>query len=195
MFDFELRLFLRHLASVEPLDKEPLDFAEAIGCRIDEGADRNDRETRVELHRSYGIARRSANESAFEQRVSDRFMGADETRAELNPGGAHFEIGEDCLAATDAARDEYGHLSEVRQHFLGEHRSRNRPDMATRLMTLDDDRVSAHADQLLRQHEGGGKAQPAGPAVADALDSRRAWDAAGEHHMTDAPAYAHIDQL
>src|SRR5204862_7915396 len=133
------------------------------------------------------------DEGALELRVGDRFMSTDETGAELHPGGAHFEIGQDGLAAADPAGDEYGHLGQMRQYLLRQNRGRYRTDMAARLAALDDDGIRPHAHELLGQDQRRGKAQHPRSAGADALDRRDRRDAAGQHDMADPVLYADID--
>ena len=79
---------------------------------------------------------------------------ADEAGAELDADRAHLQIAGDQPAMADPAGDEDRHLGgERRQYLLGEHRGRDRADMAARLHPLDDQGVDARADQLLRQRQ------------------------------------------
>src|SRR5260221_8857159 len=195
MLDFELRLLLRDLAPVEPLDHVALNVAETVSRRVEQGADRDHRKARIELNGSDRVARRGPDEGALEPVMRDRLMGADEAGPELNARGAHFEIGQDRFAAADAAGDEDRHCGEVREHLLRKHRGRDGPDMATCLVPLDDDRVRTVPQELLCKHQGRCEAQHAGAAVANTLDCRRARNPAGEHDMADAPRDADIDQL
>src|SRR5207302_10881384 len=99
MLDLELGVLLRQLAAAEAVDDLALYRAEAIARRIDESANRDHRETRIELRRWHRIPRCGADEGALEARMGDRFVGADKPRPELNPGRAHFEIGQHRFAA------------------------------------------------------------------------------------------------
>ena len=66
----------------------------------------------------------------------------------------------------DAAGDEDRHVAtDVRQDLLRQHRGRDRADMAARLHPLDDQRVDARADQLLRQRQRGREADQLGAAA------------------------------
>src|SRR6185369_5405064 len=74
------------------------------------------RQARIDLHRRDRVTRRGADEGLREVRVGDALVSADEARAELDPNCAHLEIGGDCLAAADAAGDEYRNvLADIRQ--------------------------------------------------------------------------------
>ena len=144
MLDLELRVLLRQLAAVEPVDDLALRLAEPLGRRVGQRAHRNDRKARVELDRRHRVARRGADEGLLEARVGDRFVGADEPRAELHARRRPSpDRTSDRLAAADAAGDEYRHLGQMRQDLLRQHRGRDRPDMAAGLAALDDDRVGA----------------------------------------------------
>ena len=106
--------------------------------------------------------------------MGDALGGADEARAELNAGRAHLEIAGDQPAMADPAGDEDRHLrAERRQDLLGEHRGRDRADMAARLHPLDHQRVDARADQLFRERERGREAVQLGAIPLDPGD--RAW--------------------
>ncbi len=86
--------------------------------------------------------------------MGDALGRADEAGAELHADRAHLQIAGDQPAMADAAGDEDRHLGgERRQYLLGEHRGRDRADMAARLHPLDHQRVDARADQLLRQRQ------------------------------------------
>src|SRR6185437_2501378 len=115
MLDLELRLLLRQLAAPEALENLPLQLEKAPRSLVGERAHRDHRKARVELHRWHRIACDGANEGLLEARMGDRFMGADKARAELYARCAHLEIGDDRLAAADAASDEDRHLGDVRQ--------------------------------------------------------------------------------
>src|SRR4051794_19387775 len=105
MLDLELRLLLRQLAPIEALDHIALDRAEPLGCRIGEGPHWDYGKAGIELDRRHRIARRRPDKRLLDRGVGDRFIGADETGAELNPGSAHFQKGQDRLAAPDPAGD------------------------------------------------------------------------------------------
>ena len=95
--------------------------------------------------------------------MGDAFVRADEAGAELDADRAHFEIAGDQAAMADAAGDEDRHVGgERRQDLLGEHRGRDRADMAARLHPLDHQRVDARADQLLGQRQRRGEADQLG---------------------------------
>ncbi len=99
--------------------------------------------------------------------MSDGFGGAHEPRAELAAGRAHLQVGEDGLAATDAAGDEHRNLAQLRQDFLGKDVGRDRPDMAAGLGALDDQPVDAVADQPPRQTDGRRETHDLAVAVLD----------------------------
>src|SRR5437870_3704464 len=85
---------------------------EAASC---ERANRDHRETGIELNRSNGVARRRADERQLEARMGDRFVSTDEAGAELDARRAHLEVSEHCLAPADPARDKHRNSGEMRQ--------------------------------------------------------------------------------
>ncbi len=195
MLDLKLRVLLRHLATIDALDQHALRLEEALGHLIGERAHRDDRKARIELHRRYRVAGAGTNESLLEMRVRDRFIGADEPRAELHPRGSHLEIGQHRLAAPDAAGDEDWDLGNVRQYLLDEDTGRHRTDMAARLHALDDDGVGAHPNQLPGDHERRREAHKLDAGGIDAPNRGGARQGAGEDDMAHLARRADIDQL
>ena len=123
-------------------------------------------------------------------------MGADKAGAELDSAGTHFEIGSDHLAGADAAGDEDRQLlGNLRQDFLGQHRGRDRPDMAARFHALNDNGVDTGADEFLRQRHRGGKADHFRAGGLDRFQTALGWQAAGEHDMSHGMFAADRDQL
>ena len=128
--------------------------------------------------------------------MRDRFVRADEARAELDAGRAHLQIAGDRLAPADAAGDEHGqHVGDLGQHLLREHAGGDRADMAAGLHPLDHQRIDAGADQLLREASVGGEADHLGARRLDPLDRAAGRQPAGEHDMADVVAGADLDQL
>ena len=146
--------------------------------------------------------RRGADEGALETRMGDRFVGADKTGAELNPGRSQLEVGQHCLAPPDPAGDEDRHLHEVRQHLLGEDRGRYRPDMTAGLAALDDDRLGPHAHEFFRDPKWRKARPPPSPEPLDRccagmpLARRRTGYAGRRHHqLGDAASYQMTQRL
>ena len=195
MLDLQLRRLLVDLAAIDAADHLALIVHEAAHAVIDQRAHRDHGEARIELHRRHGVAGAGADEGLLEQRMGDRFRGADEAGAELAAGSAHLEIAEDGLAAADAAGDEHRHLADRRQDLLRQHAGRDRADMAAGLHALDDDGVGAGAHQLAGDHQGRGEAQQLGAALLDACQRGAGREAAGQHDVPDLVVEADIDQL
>ena len=197
MLDFELRVLLRQLAAVEPVDDRALHLAKPLGCRVGQRAHRDDRKARIELHRRHRVARRGADEGLLEARMGDQFVGADKTGAELHPGGAHLEIGQHRLAAADPAGDEYRHLgrgaASISCASTAVETGPIWPPASLPSMTI----ASAPMRTSLRAiAERRRKAEDAGAAVAlIAAIAALARHAAGEHDMADAVRDADLDQL
>src|SRR3546814_7792449 len=85
---------------------------------------RQPRSTRTDTLFPYTTLFRSG---LFEIGMRDAFGRANEARAELNPRRAHFQIGGDSLAATDAAGDKHRHfVGQRRQDLLRQHARRHR---------------------------------------------------------------------
>src|SRR3546814_8190826 len=81
--------------------------------------------------------------------MRDRLMRADEAGAKLHARRTHFQIGGDCLAPRDSARDEDRRLiGKGGEDFLRKHRCGDRPDMAARLHALDHQRSEEHTSEL-----------------------------------------------
>ena len=194
MLDLELRVLLRELAAREPVDHAALERHELARAVVRKGAHRDHRKARVELLRRHGVARAGADEGLLEARMRDRFIGADEARAELHAGRAHLEISDDRLAAADPAGDEHRHIAQMRQDLLRQHAGRDRADMAASFHALDDDGIGAHAHEFSRDRKGGREADHLGAAVLDARDRGPARHAAREHDVADAAADAHVDE-
>ena len=117
---------------------------ERLGTLVLERADGDHRQARIDLDAGDGIARTGAEERLLKIGMRDAFDSAGEARAELDPGGAHFEIARNRLAAPDAPGDEDQMVrAQFGEHFLRQHAGRNRADMAARFHPLDHERIGA----------------------------------------------------
>ncbi len=119
---------------------------------------------------------RGADEGLLEARMGDRFMGADEARAELHAGRAHLEIGRAIASPRPMPpATNTGTSREMRQDLLRQHAVETGPIWPPASHALDDDRVGAHAHELLaRCASAGAKQSELGAAVLDARDRRGA---------------------
>ena len=84
MLDLELRRLLRRprRGRTRPITSRWYSRKRSVAV-VGEGAHRDHREARIELHRRHRVARRGADEGLLELRMGDRFGGADEAGAEL----------------------------------------------------------------------------------------------------------------
>src|SRR3546814_2744937 len=106
MFDLELRLSHVDAPFVQRLRDFALLGVEGLRPRVSKRPDRDDRQARINLDAGDGVARRSADERLLKIGMRDRLMRADEAGAKLHARRTHFQIGGDCLAPRDSARDE-----------------------------------------------------------------------------------------
>ena len=121
---------------------------------------------------------------------------ADEAGAELAAHRPHLQIAGHQPAMADPAGDEDRDVGgERRQYLLGEHRGRDRADMAARLHALDHQGVDSRADQLLRQRQRRSEADQLGAVALDPVDRSRRRQPAGEDDMADLVPGADVDQL
>src|SRR6201987_83154 len=139
--------------------------------------------------------RRGPDEGLLEARVSDRFMCANKAGAELDAGGAHFEIGQHRFPAADPARYENRDLAEMRQDLLRQYAGRDRSNMSARLAAFYDDRIGAHAHELARKTERRCETQDPSAAPLDRPDRGAARQTAGQHHVADPMRRAYLDQV
>jgi hypothetical protein len=195
MFDVQLRIFLAQFARQEPLNGLPLVIQEQFAALVDQATHRDHRKPLVKLDRGQRIARIGADECLLETRVRNRFRGGGEPRAKLHAGGAHFQIGQDRFAPTDAAGDEHRHVADVGQDLLCQHVQADRADMAPCLGALDDQRIGAGADQPSGEHQRRGERDQFGATILHRAH-RAAWrNAAGQHDVRDTGLQRHADQV
>ncbi len=196
MLDAELRLGHVDAALVEQQRDLALLGGEFLRALVLERAHRDHRQARVDLHRGDRVARPRAEEGLLELGMGDALGCAGEAGAELHADRAHFEVAGDRLAAADPAGDEHQVLvGQRRQELLRQHRGRHRADVAAGLHPLDDQRVAARAQQLLRQRQCRGEHDDLRAERLDRLDAALGRDSAGEHDMADAVLAADLDQL
>ena len=195
MLDVELGRLLGEFAGLEAAQRLGLVLQEAAGAGVDEAAHRDDREALVKLDGGQRVAGVGAHEGLLEVGVGDAFARGGEAGAELGAGGPHLQIGQDGLAAPQAAGDEYRHLLDMRQDFLRQHGERDRADMAAGLTALDHDGVGAGADQTFGQHQGRGEGDQLRAAVLDRAHRAAGRNAAGQHHMAHPGGGANAHQV
>ena len=99
-----------------------LHIGETACAFVHDCAHRNDRKPGVELHRRHGVTGVGPEERLLEARMRDRFRGANEAGAQLNPRRTHLKIRRDRFAAADPAGDEDRHFGDDRQDFLRQYR-------------------------------------------------------------------------
>src|SRR5580700_2292404 len=195
MLDFELRFPLRELTPRASVDDSALHGGKPFGCSIGESANRDHRKARIELDRSDRITRRGPDKGLLKARVSDRFMRANKAGAELDAGGAHFEIGQHRFPAANAARYENWDIGEMRQNLLSQHAGRDRSDMPARLAAFYDDRIGAHAHEFARKPKGRCETHDPSAAPLDCAHRGTARQAAGQLNVADAMLCAYLDQF
>src|SRR5687767_11682242 len=105
MFDLQLSFGHLQLATIELGGDFALLCSEVFHLPVLQGADRDHRQTWVDLNRGDGITGGGPKEGLFEVWMRDAFVRADEARSELDADGTHFEVSRNGLAAPDPARD------------------------------------------------------------------------------------------
>ena len=115
--------------------------------------------------------------------------------AELHPGRPHLKVGKHRFAAPDAAGDKHRNLGHARQDLLRQNTGRDRPHMAARLASFDDDRIDPQAHELPRKAERRRKAKNPGTAPFDLSNRGAAWQTAGENDMAYGTLGADLDQF
>src|SRR3546814_18032190 len=93
---------------------------------------RDHRKAVVDLGRGHRVTGLAADDRLLELRVRDGFARADESRTELAAGRAHFEIGDEGLAATAAAGDEDRPHPDHGQALRGQDARRYRAEIPPR---------------------------------------------------------------
>ena len=173
------------------VDDLALEIVKAPGAGVGKRAHRDDRKTRIDLDRRQRVARPRAHESLFERRVRNRLGGANESRTQLAPGRAHFEIHRNGFAPANAAGDKDRHAAHVRQDFLGQHRRRHGTDVTAGFGAFDYDSIDAAAHKSLGESQGRRKGENPRAAVLQLRDVAKPRQSTRQHHVADTAPQTH----
>ena len=128
--------------------------------------------------------------------MGNGFAGTSEPGAQLDPAGAHFQIGRDHFATANASGHENHVLfSQGGEEFLGQDGSSNRADMAAGFAAFDHQCIRAGTQQLLREGEGRGENQHFRAEFLDCFHAALGRNAASQHDMADLVLGADRNQV